>query len=546
MANNESIKEANHDGVVNQVKELEQNGGKKKKKSIYKYLLNISIVLIVTALAIYLNVKDNFSRIVSLIASSNYIWIAVVIGVMSLQIAVRTFVLFIFARLYTRDYTFRQAGAVEFIGTFYHAVTPGGQGGEVMQAYTYKKQGIPISSAVSALAMHSIVFQLVLVFYGIISFIFKYQYINDLPLTDLGAIGSWHIKLPMWGLTIVGFGLNVGYIGLILMMGYWKGFHNFIMGPLLSLFHKIKLCKNPDKTRENLRVQVENFKIEMRRLFSNIPFTVLVALCFFAAFTLKFSIPFFVGKALHNESTCASFWDSVFLSNYHQMVTGLIPIPGSAGVSEAVFRLLYVTNPATPNHSFFYKAATDAQLQTKFLHFLNGTGSLGGHSIESIKDFMTANNLTNILDFKELGVESDFYSVFTAVKHAADTTESNSLASAALLTWRSITFIIPLVIAGFVTAFYRASPKDDIADNKRLPNRNTMVELQRETYSERYQEVETLVETNRLTRESIRDRLKALANSDRRKRRKKKKEEEMKNQNEGYRDVNIGDEDDSL
>lgn len=541
MVNNEPIPEANHDALKKQVSELEQNGGKKKKKSIYKYILNISIVLIVTALAIFLNVKDNFNEIVRLIASSSYIWVLVVIGVMAVQISVRTFVLFAFARLYTRDYHYRQAAAVEFIGTFYHAVTPGGQGGEVMQAYTYKKQGIAISSAVSMLAMHSIVFQLVLVIYGIIAFIFKYQYINALPLTDLGAIGSWHIKLPMWALTIIGFGLNVGYVGLILMMGYWKGFHRFIMGPLITFLNKIRLVKNPDKSRENLRVQVENFKIEMRRLFSNIPFTLLIAVCFFAAFTLKFSIPFFVGKALHNESQSATFWDSVFLSNYHQMVTGLIPIPGSAGISEAVFRLLYVTNPATPNNSFFYKAATDAQLASRFASMMKNNTAIATIPIAEIESFMTDSGFTSVLELKGTAYDA----VYTAVKYSADTTESVSLASAALLTWRSITFIIPLVIAGFVTAFYRASPKDDIAENKRLPNRQTLVALRKETYTERYQQVETMVETSRLTRESIMKRLRILKNDDRKKRREKKKKEEQETRS-GYRDVNIDNEDDSL
>ena len=160
---------------------------------------------------------------------------------------------------------------------------------------------------------------------------------------------------------------------------------------------------------------------------------------------------------------------------------------------------------------------------------------------------MSANGIENVLGLKELIVgETNYGAVYLAVKHSADTTESVSLASAALLTWRSITFIIPLVIAGFVTAFYRASPKDDIAENSRLPNHDTLVALRKETYSERYQQVETMVETSRLTRESIMNRLRVLKNSDRKKRREKKKKEAEENQNSGYRDVNIDNEDDSL
>ena len=544
MANKEDIANITEEKTVVKVeddKTTNPQEPKKKKVKWWKYALNISIVLLVTALAIFLTVKDNFNLIIKYIAASDYRWLLVVIGVMAVMLSIRTLILFFFARLYTRDYHYHQAAAVEFIGIFYNAVTPGGQGGEVMQAYTYKKQGIQISSAVSALAMHSIVFQLVLVTYGILSFIFKYQYINSLPLTDLGAIGEWHVKLPMWVLTIIGFGLNVGYIGIVLLMGYWKGFHNFVMGPIVSLLAKMRLLKNPDKTRENLRVQVENFKIETRRLFSNVPFTILITICFAGAFTLRFSIPYFVGLALHNESTCASFWDAIFLSNYHQMVTGLIPIPGSAGISEGVFRLLFVTSPSKPETSFFYIAASQAQIEARFQTLLANPNNYTWGGLENIGNFVEYVKENNITNPDELIGVYDEARAF--IIQSANTQQSLALASSALLVWRSITFIIPLTIAGLVTAFYHASPKDDIAQNKNLPNYETLVALRQETYSERYQQVETLVETSRLTRESIKNRLKALAKNDRAKKERKRKEKQNQG---GYRDVNIDNEDDSL
>ena len=115
----------------------------------------------------------------------------------------------------------------------------------------------------------------------------------------------------------------------------------------------MKIVKNPDKTRENLRIQVENFKIEFRRLWTNIPFFILVTVSFAIYMTLKFSIPYFCGLALGNEHTSIKyFWDSVFLGNYHQMITGIIPIPGSAGVSEYVFTMLFC-NKANPREGFY-------------------------------------------------------------------------------------------------------------------------------------------------------------------------------------------------
>ena len=443
-------------------KEAEIESGKPKdKKSTVKYIINISVVLIATGLAIFFAMKDDAGQIFKMLGTADWRFLAVVLGLMAGCILIRSFILFAFAHLFTKKYPFHRAIAVDQIGQFYNAITPGASGGQIMQAYTYKKQGMEISSAVSILAMFSIVYQVVLIVFGTISFIVKYDFITALGYVTINVNQNGSINLPIWPLTIIGFLLNVGVIALVFLMGYWHGFHNFIMGPVVSFCHKIKLVKNPDKTRENLRIQVENFKIEFRRLSTNVPFLLLVVISFVAYMFVKFSIPFFVGKALGNHDS-ASFMDCIFLSNYHQMVTGLIPIPGSAGISEFVFYNL----------------------------------------------FMTKNNLPG--------------GFFCAYKDGvADLKATETLTRSALLLWRSSTFVIPIFIGGLVTAFYRCSPKDETHAGD-LPNRQTFYSLQDETFVARQEEVESLIETSRLSRKAILDKLKVKKTSGKRKKRKRK------------------------
>ena len=459
-----------------QALEEESADGKKKKpskKTVIKYVINIVFVLSVTALALFLSLKDNFGAIVENLRTCNYWWILFIIGIIVMMILIRGTVLFCFARLYTKKYHLHQGLAVDQIGVFYNAVTPGASGGEIMQAYTYKKQGVPISSAVSIMAMWSIIYQSVLILYGLVSFLMKYEYIikmNDMVL----YLGTWKITLPLWLLTILGFLLNVSVILIVLLMAYWRGFHNFIMGPIISFLHKIRIIKDPDKKREDLRVQVENFKIEFRRLLTNIPFTILMSVFIFALLTLKFCIPYFVGKALGNESTVASFWDAIFLGNYHQMVTGLIPIPGSAGVSEWFFHELF-TNSTSITNGFFVASETI---------LING--------------------------------------VETKVVTGAAT---ESLCRTALLLWRSITFAFPIIVAGFVTAFYKSSPKDLTGRNGNIPDRHTLTQIQAETLAERNIELEDTLETQQLTRQAVVEKLRDLSKSNRKKKSKPKSEE---------------------
>ena len=489
MANSEELQKK-----VEQYEEDQKSGKKKSKKSVVKYILNISFVLIVTVLSIVISTWGKVDVIWNNLIKANPYWILAIVGVMALIIMIRSFILFCFARLYTRRYHFHQALAVDQVGVFYNAVTPGASGGQIMQAYTYKKQGLHISSAVSALAMYSIVFQIVLIIYGTLSFIMKYDLIMSIPPLTI-TLDVIKIEIPPLLLTILGFILNVSVILLVLLMAYWHGFHNFIMGPIISLLAKIKIVKKPDKMRENLRIQVENFKIEFRRLWTNIPFFILVAVCFAIYMTLKFSVPYFCGLALGNEHTSIQyFWDSVFLGNYHQMITGLIPLPGSAGVSEYFFTKLFY-NEAYPELGFF------------------------------------------------------FASQITPDEKVLFSSASYSMTVSALLLWRSITFIIPILIAGITTAFYRASPKDEVYKRGDVPNRNTFVELQNETYVMRKEEVEALIQTQTLSRKAILAKLKNPSLG-----KKKPKQEKPKEKEDGvavvydddYSTVDIDDEDDSL
>ena len=433
-----------------EVVETPATAKEKKKKSVLKYILNITLILTATGLAVFFALRGNADKIFDSLSKADVRFMLVVLGLMLGCILIRSFILFCFAHLFTRKYHLHQAIAVDQIGEFYNAITPGASGGQIMQAYTYKKQGVQIASAVSILAMYSIVYQVVLIVFGTVSFIAKYDFISSLGYIETAIkINDVPLNLPIWPLTILGFILNVGVIAVVFLMGYWHGFHNFIMGPVIGLLAKIKIVKHPNKMRENLRIQVENFKIEFRRLSTNVPFLILVVLSFTVYMLTKFSIPFFVGKALGNQNADASFWDCIFLSNYHQMITGLIPIPGSAGVSEFVFYKLFMN---------------------------------------------------------ERELAAGFFIVYDAAG-IPDLEATSTLCRSALLVWRSSTFVIPITIGGLVTAFYRSSPKNDATIQGEMPNRQTFFSLQQATFVERSTEVDALVETSKLSRDAILEKL---------------------------------------
>ena len=142
------------------------------------------------------------------------------------------------------------------------------------------------------------------------------------------------------------------------------------------------------------------------------------------------------------------------------MVTGLIPIPGAAGITEYFFLQLFVN--AVPENGFFYI-------------------------------------------YDPAGLE-------------ATQLASASLASAALLLWRTVSFTLPLVVSGFVTAFYRTKGKPAARITDNMPNRQTMIDITRETLIQRENELNMMITTASLTKDAISKRLNVTHKKDEKKR----------------------------
>lgn len=326
----------------------------KKKSPIkkkLKYVIYVSIILGFTCIVLYFSLRGNITyngesvpTIVALgrmFKDINIGYLFLFFGLLILAHLLGSFILFLFARLYTRKYKFHQAMANQLIGTFYNDITPGmNTGGQFAQAITFKKQGLFISNAASIMVMQYIVYQSCLFILGLIS-LFRIDRVLDIEIITIGSL-----DIPIIIFVILGFLINLIAILSMYFMSYSRRFHNLITNNLIDFLGKIKIIKNVEEVKLALRVQVENFRMETRRLISNIPFTVLIYFVNFTVLIINDLYPFFIGLALNgidlNGANVFNLaFESIVFSNYHQLICGIIPIPGSAGISEFVFKSLF-------------------------------------------------------------------------------------------------------------------------------------------------------------------------------------------------------------
>lgn len=452
-----------------------------KKRSFLKFLVYFLIIITLTGVALFISLYNEFDSVLNALKHSDWRYLVLIFGLVTLAYLIEAFTIFAFSRLYTRKYKYHQGIAAVMVNAFYSDITPGASGGQIMEAYTMNKQGVEVSTSASILIMSFIVYQICLILIGGVGIFFSNGLLASIATFNLNINGVT-ITIPTIVFTVGGFALNIAVILILFLMSYSHKIHNFILHRGINFFAKIKLIKNPEEKRESLRIQVENFKIELRRLISNIPIFALMIICWTLILIIRFSIPFFAGLALNGYGYCVnpdgslvvqavmdnrgsisgfvpvmstgqpdiqSFWQGVFLSSYHQMASGLIPIPGAAGVSEYFFSTIF----------------------------------------------------------------SKYY-------------VSSSITTAAQIIWRFSTFHIVLLVSGIVAATYRSSPKNQVHH----ANRKTFVTLQYQTYTERKASADTMYNTSSLSAKAVQDRLRSLAKSEKAKSKKntKKKKAESK------------------
>jgi uncharacterized membrane protein YbhN (UPF0104 family) len=150
----------------------------------------------------------------------------------------------VFCRLYTRHYKWHQGVSNAMIGAFYNDVTPGASGGQVMQVYTMKKQGIESRTPLRSWSCGSSCIRS-LIFFDMIAIIFEWDAIMAIKSFQIPnfSLFGWDGTISMLPLIIIGFGLNLSIIALLFLMSYSHKFHNFIMHYGIGLGAKLHICQ---------------------------------------------------------------------------------------------------------------------------------------------------------------------------------------------------------------------------------------------------------------------------------------------------------------
>lgn len=311
-----------------------------KSNASKKYKINLLIIFLVaigfTLFTLFSD--DNLNSVIAAFSRANGWMILVIILVMGMNVLFEGIILFILARLYTTRYNLKKSINNYFIGIFFSHITPSGTGGQFAQAYVFNKQGIEIANAASILVMHFLLSQIAQVIFGIMALLFRLD--KFLAITQ--TVNLFGASISIIYLSLIGFAINFLIIFFILALAKSRFLHKTIVNGVVALLGKLKVIKNPDKVKSNLQVQIENFRIESKRLQSNTPVTVVLLGLFFIRMTLSYAIPYLSAMALPSiDLSQTNIFDGIFMTAYLNVIIYFAPLPGSVGFSEFFFSFLF-------------------------------------------------------------------------------------------------------------------------------------------------------------------------------------------------------------
>ena len=223
---------------------------------------------------------------------------------------------------YNHSYTLWQAYKMLIITKFFNGITPFSSGGQPMQVYLLKRDGIRITKATNIIIQNFIIYQAALVTVGV--FAVAVNHFN--PIFEATLLKH---------LVRVGFIMNtLVMIGLVII-SVSSRFNHFILRKTIWLLDKLHLIKGADKVLARWEERVNDFHegtdylkrnpfLCVRTYFYNIIYLVLV-----------YSMPFFVILGLNHGSMEGVTVLKVIVANAYVAIMGaFVPIPGASGGIE--------------------------------------------------------------------------------------------------------------------------------------------------------------------------------------------------------------------
>ena len=298
----------------------------KKLKSKF----NVLILVAITILVLYFSLKDDFSNIVNQIMNIN-VWLLIVAFLMVIIYwLLRSKAVSIFTKKFSPKTTYWSSFQMMLRTQFFNAVTPFATGGQPYQVYHLIKDGLSASVSTSVIIQNFIVYQIAMVFLGMIAVICNQVF----GVFDGNSLLKYLVTL--------GFIINTFVIIILFIVAFSRKMNKKLIHLGITILTKLKLVKDKEKKLKEWDEYINNFHKSAKILLENKFDFFLTILCNLVALSCLYSIPYVLLGAT-GDFASFSLPVAIMTSAYVMLIGSFVPIPGGSGGLEYGFVSFYGT-----------------------------------------------------------------------------------------------------------------------------------------------------------------------------------------------------------
>ena len=294
-----------------------------------KFIINVAVILIVTALAFYYLMKSDVVSLekIRLIQPYQY---AAVCSLFSVSVLLLSLIDFFVYRSVTDKMPYGKCIINTMTGHLGSSVTPFRSGHFPLMAYYQVNSGVPVYDTVTGLTKCQIIYSAVsLVSYAILT-------------VALAIMGNYTVfqdsKVSLWLVVLVGFTFHLAVMVVLLFIIFNKRFRTFC----IKIWAKI--TKNTDKPEVIAKWQnnLNNYRAQITDVLKNFKKFVFPAVLYLLYMVFSGSLQYFAyvtftGYAF-SVSDLFTFYTLTLASTY---IATIIPVPGGFGTTEIMFTLVF-------------------------------------------------------------------------------------------------------------------------------------------------------------------------------------------------------------
>lgn len=288
-----------------------------------KKLLNLAFPILSLFIVLFLIFQfEQFDNIIVAFKSLDIYYVVLCLLTVVFSWVIEAYILY---DISDRQLSFRHSIYIVLAGLFFNAITPFSTGGQPMQLYMMHKYRVSVGRGSSILARKFLIFQTIMVLYGLMVVLFEASYFMA-QIPTFVYIG------------IIGFSVNLLVItGLYFVSFRYKSARRFFA--CLSI--KIRRMTKNRKIRKSCTSflkGVREFYVQMKESVSGTNWIKLSILTFIQL-SLYYSVPVVIAWGL--DLSKVQFIRMISASAFVSMVTAFIPLPGAAFGAEGGFYVFF-------------------------------------------------------------------------------------------------------------------------------------------------------------------------------------------------------------